>query len=181
MVNVRFWPEAGIAVKATEGPNLHRGPRQMLHSFHLLSAADYPPSDYLRWPRGTEGIELHDDLMTYMWDALSWAPCFYPQAGMRVADALDRCGPAVFRGNGALKLAEILEAYAQVFANGPRVLRLNCGVWFAADGPQTAKNAEINFHSFEREETVGKLRQIAIWARRASVADANEYVAFQGL
>jgi len=119
--------------------------------------------------------------MTYMWDALSWAQCFYPQAGMRSAAALDRCGPAVFRGTGALKLAEVMEAYARVFATGPNVLRLNCGVWFAADEPQTAENAEINFHSFERDETVGKLRQIANWATRASAADASEYVAFQGL
>jgi hypothetical protein len=59
----------------------------MLHSFHLLSTADYPASDYLRWPRGAEGVQLHDDLMTYMWAALSWAPCFYPQAGMRSAAA----------------------------------------------------------------------------------------------
>lgn len=153
----------------------------MLHSFHLLSTVDYPPSDYLRWPRGADGAQLHDDLMTYMWDALSWAPCFYPQAGMRAADALDRCGPAVFRGNGALKLAEVMEAYAQVFAVGPSVLRLNCGVWFAGDRPETVENAAINFHAFERDETVEKLRKIASWARQASAADASEYVAFQGL
>jgi hypothetical protein len=61
------------------------------------------------------------------------------------------------------------------------MLRLNCGVWFAADGPQTVENVQINFQAFERDETVGKLRQIATWARHASATDAGEYVAFQGL
>jgi hypothetical protein len=153
----------------------------MLHPFHLLSTKEYPPSDYLGWPLGADGVQLHDDLITYMWDALSWAPCFYPQAGMREATALDRCGPAVFRGSGALKLAEIMDAYAQVFAAGPNVLRLNCGLWFAADEPSTFENAQINFHTFDRDETVGKLRQIASWARQASPADATDYLAFQGL
>jgi len=154
----------------------------MLHSFHLLSGADHPPSEYLKWPRETDGVRLHDDLMAYMWDALSWAPCFYPQAGMREANKLDRCGPAVFRGRGALKLAEVMEGYGNIFSCGPDVLHLNCGVLLpAADEPQTFESAQINLQSFGRDETVSKLRLVAGWARQASAADATEYVAFRGL
>ncbi|QGZ93341.1 hypothetical protein DSM104635_00151 [Terricaulis silvestris] len=74
-----------------------------------------------------------------------------------------------------------MEAYAQLFVIGPNVLRLNCGLWFAADEPSTFENAQINFHTFARDETVGKLRQIASWAREASPADATDYLAFKGL
>ncbi|MES1202241.1 MAG: hypothetical protein ABUS57_12420 [Pseudomonadota bacterium] len=119
--------------------------------------------------------------MTYMWDALSWVPCFYPQAGMREATELDRCGLAVFRGRGALKLADVVGSYALVFAAGPEVLRLNCGLLWAADEPQASENAQINFHFFSRDEIVGKLRLIAHWAGQAGVADARDYLAFQGL
>lgn len=156
----------------------------MTHSFHLLAAIRHSPSDYATWPRDSEGVEFSDDLVGYMWDALSWVPCKYPHSGMRKASGPDRYGPSVVEADGAATLEGVLSGFADVFSRGPETLRLNCGPsWIETGDPAdaTAETMTWNFVDFPRDEIVGRLRRVAEAARTVSAAPGNWFIAIQGL
>jgi hypothetical protein len=154
------------------------------HTFHLLSTAHYSQSDYARWPPDDEGVQISDDVVGYMWDALLWVPCRYPHAEMRQASGPDRYGPSVVAAEGAEQLARILDGFAEIFSSGPERFRLNCGpLWIETGNSSdaTANSMQWRFVEFPREEIVGRLRRVADAARAANNAPDVWFIAIRGI
>jgi hypothetical protein len=156
----------------------------LTHGYHLLATSRFSPADYSNWPPDTEGVQLHDDLRGYFWDALSWVECIYPHAGMKRVFGPDPYGPSVVTTQGASTLAQVFDGFANVFSCGPDTIRLNCGPsWEVGDNPadQTSDNMQWYFAEFSREETVGRLRQIANAARTVLAAPSDWFIAIRGI
>lgn len=156
----------------------------ILHDFHLLPSKHYEPLDYRNWPPRSQGVQLDDDLLSYMWDALAWVPCRYPHSNMKRALGPDRYGPTVVDWEGALPLSRVLDGFADVFATGPNTLRLNCGpAWIETGNPadNTAESMFGNYVEYERDETIDRLRQIAAAARTIVQAPDDWFLAIRGI
>ena len=93
------------------------------HEFQLLAAERRQRSNYMKPMRGPHIVQVHDDLIGYVRDTLNWVPTFNPakKEGHR---GLCRYGVTVIDGEGASKFALVLDAWASLFACGPKDLTL---------------------------------------------------------
>jgi len=133
------------------------------HDFLLLSRNEHRFSDYNRFINDPRAIQIEDDLIQYIADTLKWIPAHNP-AKNESHRGLCFYGPTVIHTEGASATAAIFDSWAALFASGPDNLMLT-GSWTMVEGdpPNEGKYETLNF---DRDDVVGKLRQIADYAKQ---------------
>jgi hypothetical protein len=98
----------------------------MLHQFWLFEEGVVSYSDYLRYmSRKDAPINLHDDLLWYLADSLSWIPTLNPaKPGFPSGHGLNWFGPTIIEQSGAAILSQICLSWSQLFSCGPKDLHL---------------------------------------------------------
>ncbi len=148
------------------------------HDFFLLSKTEHPFNSYMRFINDPRAIQLHDDLVGYMYDTLVWIPSFNP-AKSEPSTGLCRWGPTVIDTVGASQAVQIFSSWADLFSVGPGWLRLS-GEWSWIEG-QPDSGGEYERLEFDRQETVGTLRRLAEYARRVAAGDGDLYILHLGV
>lgn len=72
-----------------------------------------------------DAVHVHDDLLRYMGDTLSWMVCYNPgPTGMPQCAGLNWEGPTIIRRDGAEAMMHVFDSWASLLAGGPRMLQL---------------------------------------------------------
>lgn len=151
----------------------------LYHDFLLLKKEDRRSSNYYMGFIGDpRAIRLSDDLIEYIDDTLDWVPTFNP-AKKKSRHGLCLCGITEIHAEGASVLASILDAWAQVFGYGPRVLSLT-GEW-ATEEDMLLNEGKYETLSFNRDETVAALSKLADCARRVVATDGEHFILHLGI
>jgi hypothetical protein len=148
------------------------------HDFFLLSKTEYPFASYMRFINDPRAVQLHDDLVGYMYDTLEWIPSFNAAKG-EPSTGLCRWGPTVIRTDGAFQAVQIFFSWADLFSVSPKLLRLTGG-WSWTEGQPDSGGKDERLE-FDRQETVGTLRRLAVHAKRAAAVDSDFYILHLGI
>lgn len=147
------------------------------HDFLLLDRTVSPPEEYNRHHHSPDALRLHDNLLHYMGDALSWIPTENPAKKGENGMGLYLWGVTVISQRGASKLHDVCNALAALFALGPETLNLRGLYSFGEKSPESGAYDRLEV---SRDELVGKLRTLAEWA--GSVADKPQmYILHMGI
>ncbi|MGP0062829.1 MAG: hypothetical protein ACLQGP_04400 [Isosphaeraceae bacterium] len=148
------------------------------HNFFLLSQTEHPFTGYMRFINDPRAIQLHDDLVGYMYDSLVWIPSFNPAKG-EPSDGLCRWGPTIIHTDGASRAAKIFSSWADIFSTGPELLHLT-GEWSWTE-VQPQSSGEYERLEFDRQEIVGALRRLAAHGERVAAGDGDLYILHLGI
>ncbi len=140
------------------------------HDFLLLSTRKQRFTDYMKWINHQDAIQIHDDLMNYMQDTMGWITCYNPASKMTKHKGLNFYGPTVIKKDGAVKAEKLFTSWADLFATGPKRIKLTGGWTYTVKKGMEAGSYEIN--KFDRDEVVAALRALA--KNFKSVANSND-------
>lgn len=150
----------------------------LYHDFLLLSQAEHRFSDYHRFINDPHAIQLHDDLLRYIVDSLTWIPTHNP-AKNECHRGLCFYGPTVIHTEGASVAAEIFGTWATLFACGPTTLTLTGGWTIIED--DSLSEGEYRKLKCDRDDLVRKLRQIADYAKQVVEKNGDYYILHFGI
>jgi hypothetical protein len=109
-----------------------------------------------------EGVRLHDDVLTYLWDTLQWLPTRNPSMGQAPGFGLSRWGLTAIDAEGAPAAARLFRAWAALLACGPARFQVTTGyAWTEDDGAFV--RTEI-----DRDAVVRTLETLARYADEAA-------------
>jgi len=138
----------------------------MLHHFILLPATEMDrEAQFLECFHSPHALHLHDDIMVYIGDSLSWVASSNPgNPGDSKEFGLNRTGPTAIEGDGAAKFTEILRVWAKLFTQGPPGLCLTGEYRSIEDEDEEGAYEELRL---DRDKLVSDLRNIADMASKA--------------
>lgn len=148
------------------------------HDFFVLSQIEHPFTSYMHFINDPAAIQLHDNLVGYMYDTLDWIPTINPAKG-EPSTGLCRWGPTIIHTNGASKAFQVFSSWASLFSAGPRQLRLT-GEWSSAVG-RSEHECKYEPLEFGRKESVGAIRRLAAAAERVAASDGDLYILHLGI
>jgi hypothetical protein len=97
----------------------------MDHDFWLFREGERAYTEYHDLlPRRDAPVSIHDDVLQYFFDTLTWIPTLNPAKGV-YGHGLNMWGPTVIDRTGGALFRQVLAAWAQLFACGPERLRLH--------------------------------------------------------
>jgi hypothetical protein len=139
------------------------------HDF-LLSPDIGAEYDYSRvMSNDPDAVQLHDDIIGFMWDTLLWIPTINPCCKPTDRDytqyGLNRWGPTVINYVGAKKGAAVFRCWAALYVEGPEELELK-GPWEWIEG-EDAKSGSYAVIRENRDQLVHRLEQIAGYCESA--------------
>lgn len=98
------------------------------HEFFLVSHKDYEEmsydGDYLSLSNLDNIISIHDDIIQYINDTLRWIPSINPAMNCEKGFGLNNYGITLFDKEGAEVIVKISKSWADLFSNGPSMLKL---------------------------------------------------------
>ena len=152
----------------------------MIHEFVLISRDDYDlrstSSFYERFKQLRRGtyVKLHDSLIHYVADSLPWFKSYNPST-RKAQRGLNFWGVTVISRRGAQSAAEVFEAWAALFENSPRTLRLT--------GPYSRTDDREGYEAlkYDRDSTVRAFRRLARMCRKASESRGRLFVLHFGI
>lgn len=148
------------------------------HDFLLLSLTEHRFSDYTRFINDPRAIQLEDDLLRYIANTLEWIPTHNP-AKNESHRGLCFYGPTVIHTEGASAAAAIFCSWADLFACGPKNLIFTGGwAWIEGDPPNEGEYEKL---IVDRDDVVGKLQQIANYAKQIVETDGDYFILHWGV
>ena len=147
------------------------------HDFLLRDRAVHPETDYSTQHHSGSVILLHDHVLRYISDSLKWIPTENPALKGEPGMGLNFWGPTCITQRGAQQASGVFSAWASLLALGPPTLRLR-GLWTFIEGEPRSGAYEVL--ELDRDELVGKLRQLAEWAQAVAV-NPDLYVFHMGI
>ncbi|HTN87838.1 MAG TPA: hypothetical protein VL242_29355 [Sorangium sp.] len=147
------------------------------HDFFLLDRAEHPFTAYGDFAGSSGAIQIHDDLVQYMTDALRWIPSLNP-ARKRRGFGLNIHGPTIITDAGAPIARRIFESWERLFSSSPPMLRLT-GAWCETVGsPGTGRYLKL---TYRRDDAVTRLRGLASLCRRVERGGGQRYLLHMGI
>jgi hypothetical protein len=152
----------------------------MIHEFVLVSQDDYDlrnvSSFYERFKQLRRGtyVELHDSVIHYVADSLPWFKSYNPST-RKAQRGLNFCGVTVIRQRGAQSAADVFEAWAALFENGPATLRLT-GHYYREDDREGYESLK-----YDRDDTVRAFRKLSRMCRKAAESGGKLFVLHFGI
>lgn len=148
------------------------------HQFYLVRKAEHDYTDYAALIHAPGGVELHDDLIDYMWDTLLWIPTILAASAERF-HGLNRWGPTVIDDQGAPVARNVFGAWANLFACGPEKLQLRGPALISGDAG--AGDGGYETLCLERDELVRALRSLESYAGDVIAAEGALYILHLGI
>jgi hypothetical protein len=152
------------------------------HDFLLLDRNADGEWELGRFHHDPRAVHLHDDLVRYMGDTLTWVSTVNP-ARREPHRGLCMWGPTLIEAEGAAVAERVFGLWAELFAVGPPVLSLTGAYsWVVPDdAPPTGERVTqleggYDRLEFDRDEVVGTLRQLAVWCSRVRSGDGRLYL-----
>lgn len=140
------------------------------HEFFLVANDEYKEQlyegYYLPVEDSSDHILIHDDIIQYMRDTLTWIPSINPAMNYEKGFGLNNYGITLFDKDGAEIIFKVAKAWEDLFSNGPSILKLtgNYG-WVTDDMGVTDGNYEII--EVDRNELVASLRKLQLFSDKA--------------
>lgn len=134
------------------------------HAFFLVRASERSPAQYRHFLALPGEVELHDDILHYMYDTLQWIPTHNP-ARDEPHRGLCMYGPTVIHAEGAAIAAAVFSAWGRLFALGPEELDL------------TGAGAGVGSDPGARERPRLRLERDVVCSLLADLARRSEQVA----
>lgn len=139
------------------------------HDFFLVKHDEYKEMSYDGDYMSTVDIgnitSIHDDVIQYIYDTLRWIPSINPARNCERGFGLNNYGITLIDKEGAEVILKIAKAWADLFANGPSILRLtgNYG-WITNDKGIEEGNYEII--EVNRDELVDSFRKLQLFSEK---------------
>lgn len=137
----------------------------LYHDFYLRDIHQYSHDDYAKTDALKSDVSIHDDVLHYMFDTLTWIPCYNP-AKRETHNGLCFYGATVIRGEGAVAAQRVFQSWANLFSLGPMILELH-------------SSGEIRREA--RDELVSKLTKLAGLAQKIINTDGQFFILHHGL
>ncbi|MEM6256372.1 MAG: hypothetical protein AAF821_25955 [Cyanobacteria bacterium P01_D01_bin.156] len=147
------------------------------HDFLLLSRQDYSESDYNSLINDPRAMQIHDDVVRYIGDSLTWIPTYNP-AKKQEGFGLCLYGPTVIRMKGSAQASAIFSAWTNLFLLGTPSLTLT-GAWTEIEGKSETGNYEKII--LQRDELVDKLQTIGKYAKQVEESNDNYFLLHLGI
>jgi len=151
----------------------------LLHDFSLVRAAEHPLQNYRAFLGVPGTVQVHDNLLSYLWDTLQWIPTFNPPS-LKTFAGLDRWGVTVIGHEGAAVSAAIFATWSNLFALGPDQLTLR-GNWQFPENDDDAGDGQYARLHFDRAATVDALRRLSSLLDEVARSNAELYVLHIGI
>ena len=153
----------------------------LLHHFHLVDREEF---DYWNWSHfhnHPQAVLVHDDVIRYMSDSLSWINCHVPARppNLKEVKGLNYYGPTIIKAEGAAVVFSILQIWAELFSRGPEMLELT-GTWSRIHGEPEEKG-RYQFIVAERDNLVSSLKRISGYAKSVLESDGRLYILHMGI
>jgi hypothetical protein len=158
------------------------------HDFLLLSRNEHPFSYWNLFYHRPDAVLIHHDLLEYIGDSLKWIPTYNP-AAHHPDRGLCWFGPTIIKEDGAEITRNVFTLWAELFAHGPSVLKLQGPFGWEVDNdlekdgyekviPGSAKNNRLIVN---RNEFIKKLKTIAGYADQVLQSDGDLYILHIGI
>jgi len=147
------------------------------HSFFLVRASEFAPVEYDHFVTLPGEVALHDDLLRYMIDTLTWIPAHNP-ARDEPCRGLSMYGATIIHAEGARVAAAVFSMWAKLFALGPNDLDLTGGyAWVGAD-PSAGEYERLHM---ERDVVCSRLNDLALRAEQVASGEGRFYLLHHGI
>ena len=158
------------------------------HRFLLLSIKAHPVLHWSRFHNDPRAARVHDDLLHYIADTLKWIPTYNP-ARQLPHTGLCWYGPTVIRKDGAEVAEKVFTLWAELFACGPRELKLTGRFSWEAENDRASDwyervkpgSAGYEHLVLNRDEVVGKFRALASYAEEVRRSGGEYYILHLGI
>jgi hypothetical protein len=134
--------------------------------------------NYARFINKSNGVRIHDDLIRYIADSLSWISTLNPATG-KIGAGLNFYGPTAILSEGASVAQRIFCAWAELFSLGPSELELTGG-WSQVEG-EPMESGRHEKLIFSRDMIVANLITLADYANQVSLSPKEFYVLHLGI
>lgn len=147
------------------------------HEFLIVSAAEHAPAEYAHLSGAAGTVRLHDDVLRYVGDTLTWIPTLNPATG-KMGCGLNFYGPTAILVDGAPVAAQIFGTWAQLFRLGPEEIELT-GLWTSIEG-EPGSGAYDKF-TLARSSLTDAFDQIAGDLRRVAESEGAYFLMHLGI
>jgi len=141
------------------------------HKFFCLRKGEKRYEKFTEFYRATPDVEIHDDLIRYIYDTLLWVPCTHLSGRKKkMTYGLMLYGDTIIKQEGAEIFGHVIESWAHLFSKAPSKFELKGGVMVQRDG---IVREPIEFYKIEIERDVGEESAISLgnYAKEAAAGD----------
>ena len=149
------------------------------HDFLLLSSREHAYTDYLKWINNPRAVQVHDDIMNYIRDTLTWITCYNPAKKMAKHKGLNFYGPTVIKSDGAIIAGSLFAAWATLLSNAPKKITLTGDYgWIEGESQESGKYSMIKA---DRDEIVERFKQVANFSKRVVRSKDDLFILHLGI
>ncbi|WP_437756211.1 hypothetical protein [Sorangium sp. So ce1389] len=147
------------------------------HDFFLLNRAEHPFAAYGDFAGSSGTVQIHDDLIHYMFDSLRWIPSLNP-ARKRRGSGLNIHGPTIITDAGAPIARRVLQSWERLFSSSPPMLHLTGGWCQTLGSPGTGHYRKLRVR---RDDVISRLRGLVSLCRRVERGGGERYLLHIGI
>jgi hypothetical protein len=115
-------------------------------------------------------VFIHDDIIQYILNTLSWIPSINPAMGYERRFGICNYGITLFDKEGAQVILSLAKAWADLFSNGPTTLKLTGNYCFRTN-EQGVTEGNYDLIEVDRDELVGKFRKLQLFSEKVITGD----------
>lgn len=147
------------------------------HDFLVINSGSFSMENFQEY-QASERVELHDELLLYFSDTLSWISAFNPSLKEK-CDGLCWYGATIITVEGIDKAKSIFSGWLRLLSEGPDILQLKgefC--WIEGESPETGNYDKL---SFSRSEIVSKLEKLESYCDIVRNSNGTKYLLHLGI
>jgi hypothetical protein len=129
------------------------------HNFLIIDSGSFSMNNYQEYI-DSDHVELHDEILLYFRDTLSWISAFNPSLKEK-CDGLCWYGVTIITVEGIDKAKSIINGWVRILSEGPDILKLKGEFyWIVGESPETG---DYNKLSISKSEIVSKLEKLDLY------------------
>ncbi|VAW79761.1 hypothetical protein MNBD_GAMMA12-5 [hydrothermal vent metagenome] len=126
------------------------------HDFMIIESETFSLNNYEEYQE-TDHVEIHDDLLRYFADSISWVSSYNP---CKEENTTGLCwyGSTLILPESVGKFESIISGWLLIFSEAPGIMTLKGG-WFCSEGdpPDSGSYEKLSFRKIELVEKLSKL------------------------
>lgn len=150
----------------------------MFHDFFLTELSENPRFNFSCYHDKTPSVSIHNDLIEYIGDSLSWLSTYNPATSMEKQTGLNLCGPTVLKSADAKHLYYISKCWSELFKLSPNTLNLTGSYSWIDDKIETGRYERL---VFDRDEVVASFEFLAATCLKVSESNDTSFIMHFGL
>lgn len=147
------------------------------HNFLVIENGSFSMDKYEQYSKWNS-VQIHDDLIGYFSDSLSWILSYNP---CTEEELIGLCwyGSTIIEGGNVIKFSKIISAWLQMISEAPDLVTLK-GNWGYAEG-ESPESGSYEMLSFSKKDLVDKLSKLLSFCVTIKESDGSQCLLHLGI